>query len=864
MSMLKKLVSGVVCAAVAFCAASASATIIDPSNYNRSMTIAPASGQVTSTLANFPILVRLSSARQNGFDPAECGTNGADLRFALADGTLLSHEIDTWNASGESFVWVNVPSLTSSTEIVAYWGVIDSSAAPAVNPADTWPDFIAVYHLGEGGATVCDSSGNGYTAVNNASVTAGANPKVGGCVSISNFFVTAVTDLTASSAAKPLANKSQVTFSAWIAIDDFDKSAANSYANAKNARVSLARKYTAWTSGGGFDCRFFENNAYPGGGSNAAPFFGLVLPPESSGSPENWNTITSSSGGSWRYFTCTLNNKASVKYINGALLESKTLGHGVLGPDAAPLEFGATDMNSGNGNVNTGKVRARMDEMRIRNGAASAEWVAADYAQQSSDAFLDYGLVRSDFAISPITDQTAADAAELAAGIEPAVTVSNWVTGVELVQGTHYTVTYSGNHAAGVATATATGIGAYAGKTSSTTFVIHATKQIDANYPLEDDEDWSMFETVSVASNKIINLHGHNLTVHAIDGTCTVTDTDGGGELRFDVPSGSTFTISTITLTGGLKLVKLGGGILVCASDQSYTGGTDILAGILRTTIPPSGGCLGKVSADAHASVYLGPNAILDPGGRAGWGYNDLTLAGGMVSNTVAGSNLNYGLFNPAATVTADFTFVTTENYGWTIIGLGGHTITVEIAVGKTLYVASSSVNLPGTGRVDVVRGGVVRTFSDKTADFRTVDFDGCAAAIELEGQMLVHDYRPTNGNYGYRTADLNVYGTFTPASDYFYGPTMQDGSTIDLSAKTGTWSVTSSLSTGGNTTTKFASGATVKVELGQRDCRVGDKVIAWAAQPDATFTGRGYTFESRSDGLYVASVPGGFTIIVR
>ena len=91
----------------------------------------------------------------------------------------------------------------------------------------------------------------------------------------------------------------------------------------------------------------------------------------------------------------------------------------------------------------------------------------------------------------------------------------------------------------------------------------------------------------------------------------------------------------------------------------------------------------------------------------------------------------------------------------------------------------------------------------------------------------------------------------------------MQDGSTIDLSGKTGTWNVTTSLSYG-STTTTFAAGAKVTVELGSRALKVGDKVIAWAAQPDATFTGRGYTFEAREDGLYVASVPGGFIIIVR
>ena len=45
---------------------------------------------------------------------------------------------------------------------------------------------------------------------------------------------------------------------------------------------------------------------------------------------------------------------------------------------------------------------------------------------------------------------------------------------------------------------------------------------------------------------------------------------------------------NTVDLTGQLKLVKTGPGLLICSkSGQSYTGGTDILGGILRTAITP-------------------------------------------------------------------------------------------------------------------------------------------------------------------------------------------------------------------------------------------------------------------------------------
>ena len=83
-------------------AASPSAVTIDPTNYECSMTITPVADSVSTTLSNFPLLVRLSAARQIGFNPADCGTGGADLRFALSDGTLLSHEIDTWSTTGSS------------------------------------------------------------------------------------------------------------------------------------------------------------------------------------------------------------------------------------------------------------------------------------------------------------------------------------------------------------------------------------------------------------------------------------------------------------------------------------------------------------------------------------------------------------------------------------------------------------------------------------------------------------------------------------------------------------------------------------------------------------------------------------------
>ena len=484
----------------------------------------------------------------------------------------------------------------------------------------------------------------------------------------------------------------------------------------------------------------------------------------------------------------------------------------------------------------------------------------------------------SSLSIGSIADQTVYSLEDLAAGIRPTVAVSDLDAGVQLSLGTDYTVSYLNNTTSGVATAVVTGINTYEGIVGSVDFIIHAVKQLTTNYNLTEDEDWSGFESVSVYSEGVtLDLKGHKLTITGLDGYGTITDSVGGGELHFLVPaaygSGYVAKIENVPLTGGLTLVKEGPGTLTAIKDgQTFTGGTVINGGILKY------GCSTKNINDKHpfgnwtasdkCPVVINAGGVLDPAGSEGWGNHHVTFNGGMVSNTVVWASSNYGVFNPILTVNADFTFATMQNYGWAIGELNGHTATVYIA-NATLSIQSHPSAPPTSGCLNVMRGGVISTFEpnyERPTAFTNVNFL-CNAAINLDGKapLPFRDYVANYSyNYGAGSADLNIFGTFTPNSSYFYGPTMQDGSAIDLSAKTGVWSVTSSLTGGANPTTKFASGATVKVELGQRDCRVGDKVISWATQPDATFTNKGWKFESRSDGLYVASVPGGLTIIVR
>ncbi|MBQ6137023.1 MAG: DUF2341 domain-containing protein, partial [Kiritimatiellae bacterium] len=114
------------------------------------------SGYSGATLENFPVLVRLSTAI-DGFSYSDfCIPGGGDLRFADATGKLVPHEIDTWNPSGETTVWVKVPTLSANSKITACYGC---SEPPLVAAKDVWDDdYVGVWHLGESVLPMKESS----------------------------------------------------------------------------------------------------------------------------------------------------------------------------------------------------------------------------------------------------------------------------------------------------------------------------------------------------------------------------------------------------------------------------------------------------------------------------------------------------------------------------------------------------------------------------------------------------------------------------------------------------------------------------------------------------------------------------------
>lgn len=315
----------------------------------------------------------------------------------------------------------------------------------------------------------------------------------------------------------------------------------------------------------------------------------------------------------------------------------------------------------------------------------------------------------------------------------------------------------------------------------------------------------------------------------------TVTN-DVVGVLLVDVPAGTTVTNNSVAVTGGLLLRKAGAGTLTAAKPfQDYTRGTEVVAGTLDTPFRP-------VAMDFIASKhYLGnvasgitiyPDGVFDIKGNFDYRiYSSLTLAGGVLRNTGSNQGPGHGSLGPM-TLTADSTIdlgydttlYTAKN---TTLDLNGHVLTIATGT-NTFYFSDVMTVTPGTLVFDGT--GVVnvrRTFNAPETDIRGT----AALKIESGATMTVRDYyagTTTDGNAG--TGLMTVTGTFTPATDYFYGCSLADGAVVDLSTRTTAWSTTAA-SSQGDVTVDFAAGSTVTINAGARP--MGERIVSWGAVPD-------------------------------
>ncbi len=117
---------------------------------------------MTESYTDFPLAVFLNSSR---VDYTKTQDAGQDIRFVNESGTQLAHEIEKWNESGTSTLWVQVPLVTTSSpndHIWMYYG--NSGVSDGQDKTSVWDQgYALVLHMSETSGTHFDST----TSTNN-------------------------------------------------------------------------------------------------------------------------------------------------------------------------------------------------------------------------------------------------------------------------------------------------------------------------------------------------------------------------------------------------------------------------------------------------------------------------------------------------------------------------------------------------------------------------------------------------------------------------------------------------------------------------------------------------------------------------
>lgn len=141
--------------------------VLKPDDYKYSITFTASGYDGSETLEYFPALVHLSETTVPGF--SYHGVDPSKIRFTASDGSLIPHEVETWDPTGLSTIWVGLPTLSGTdTSFTMYWKPHDSVGVTAQPIHRVWKyaGYLGVWHLSasvtvNGRSCYKDSSGGG-------------------------------------------------------------------------------------------------------------------------------------------------------------------------------------------------------------------------------------------------------------------------------------------------------------------------------------------------------------------------------------------------------------------------------------------------------------------------------------------------------------------------------------------------------------------------------------------------------------------------------------------------------------------------------------------------------------------------------
>jgi len=346
-------------------------------NYRMDFTVSGYTGE--SLLTGFPVLVRLSPQRVPGFQYAFCQAQGQDIAFSSTDGTVTyPHEIERWDPSGESLVWVRLPELSGTTTSFSF-SFGDPSASSVEDPTGVWRPTVAtpyagVWHFKETAVspTAGDVNVSDSAQLDTATVNMDAKPKgqfvnnmesVEGPIGLARYGARTAENHFEIPNYDALNIGSAFTLSLWLKC-----------ASVPGWNIIASRSSDQWgTSGDAGYMIFFGNSQLRVMSGTAKSLAWKLL----SDLPDMTQ---------WTHIAAAFSADKIVCYVNGVKVSDADL--------APPFTGNGKVLAIGSTTGGAASLYAQFDETRLLGTTASPDWVAAEYATATQDGFLTPGAVR--------------------------------------------------------------------------------------------------------------------------------------------------------------------------------------------------------------------------------------------------------------------------------------------------------------------------------------------------------------------------------------------------------------------------------------------------------------------------------------
>ena len=338
----------------------------------------------TTELTNFVVPVRISEELMQGFYYENA--DSSNLVFVDKFGNLLSYDVDTWDESGESVVWLKLPTLpTDGTTVTMYWNLRDGQIAPANEPTDVWSDYVGVWHMSEtnkvygsnlGAVTVKDASGHqDGTGHRSSSVADGIFGNARGRTETgAKGYAATVPEYPELDAL----SDSAFTISGWINLRSTTTAWGYLFARKDND------DYNGWAA------QFRGSNGSTGNND------GISFFTSGGGNRYTFNTTGKfTTTGVWTKYDFVRSGTTLSLYLNGVLVNTVSNINPVVSGDQ-PFTIGGMNVESSDTGKKASTINGYSDEVRLMPAAFDSAYIAADYKYQSDLTMVTNGVVYLD------------------------------------------------------------------------------------------------------------------------------------------------------------------------------------------------------------------------------------------------------------------------------------------------------------------------------------------------------------------------------------------------------------------------------------------------------------------------------------